>query len=581
MSTTTMSMCHLGCNSSSTGTGMRYWILSVVMISLCPFSSDSFQVMHHHHHHHHHHQHRRHSSRENKIAIMTSINSNNNDNDEEQGINAIRSLAGYHQGEWKGRARSFTVTQDIAAGVVQRKTSPEYSVCVKLATDNNTVGGAVTLSEVISWEDKISHRSIPLLTCDVDDVDGSYSLDSNPTDFPTVLAGTNKVCQFVVEHCIAAGEDRRCRCFAIYGVDDALIRVVVADEHRVNKGENDNGDATTSTIEGEKNSILTAQDLMEMESDVDRLVDKIAASMNTELPTAASSNVSPQLEENADSGVGDNNNDDDSVSSNVANSRLDQLGESMTAFEKKNDEDTQELSPHPINLLELVGGVWLGDMLIRKTPNVLAAPNENESKGFGRPALPKSSSSSKSQRNFADWNVGVQKVAWRYLWNFGDEIRQSFDFGKCLGTSMDESTMKSLAGSVCVDESLSRRVPKDERMVYIDWAQQDSVGFFLGPYSVQVPRYVNFDPTATTSRTSAVTKPFYTEFSVFQGATPITDQSSDGIPSTEKDLCCSKISRLYNFEGKLKQGCTSFYTFKRFEVEDDDDNDDGDDDQEI
>jgi hypothetical protein len=572
-----MSMCCFGWNSSNTG--MRYWILSVVVISLCSFASDSFQIMHHHHHHHH--NRHRHSSRENKIAIMSSINSNNND--EEQGINAIRSLAGYHQGEWKGRARSFTVTQDIAAGVVQRKTSSEYNVCVKLATDN-IAGGAITLSEVISWDDKISHRSIPLLTCDVDDVDASYSLDSNPTDFPTVLAGTNKVCQFVVEHCIAAGEDRRCRCFAIYGVDDSLIRVVVADEHRI-KRENDDGDAntSTSTIEGEKNSILTAQDLMEMESDVDRLVDKIAASMNTELPTAASSNFSPQLEESADSG-GDNNNDD-SVTSNVANSRLDQLGESMTAFEKKNDEDTQDLSPHPINLLELVGGVWLGDMIIRKTPNVLASPNENQNKGFGRSALSKMSSSSssfsKSQRNFADWNVGVQKVAWRYLWNFGDEIRQSFNFGKALGTSMDDSTIKSLAGSVCVDESLSRRVPKDERMVYIDWAQQDSVGFFLGPYSVQVPRYVNFDPTATTSRTSAVTKPFYTEFCVFQGATPTTDQSNDGTPCTEKDLCCSKISRLYNFEGKLKQGCTSFYTFKRFEVKDDDDDDDDDDDQEI
>jgi hypothetical protein len=331
-------MCRFERKSS---TGMRYWILSLVMILLCSFSSDSFQIMHNnnnnsinHHHHHHHHHHRHRHSQGKKIALMLSSINSNNDNDD-QGINAIRSLAGYHQGEWKGRARSFTVTQDIAAGVVQRKTSPEYNVCVKLTTDN-TAGGSITLSEVISWDDKISHRSISLLTCDVDDVDASYSLDSNPTDFPTVLAGTNKVCQFVVEHCIAAGEDRRCRCFAIYGVDDSLIRVVVADEHRVNKGENDDGDANTDTItrnEGEKNSILTAQDLMEMESDVDRLVDKIAASMNTELPTAASSNISPQLEESTDN---NNDDDDDSVSSNVANSRLDQLGESMTAFEKKN-----------------------------------------------------------------------------------------------------------------------------------------------------------------------------------------------------------------------------------------------------
>jgi hypothetical protein len=29
------------------------------------------------------------------------------------------------------------------------------------------------------------------------------------------------------------------------------------------------------------------------------------------------------------------------------------------------------------------------------------------------------------------------------------------------------------------------------------------------------------------------------------------------------ELCCSKIARVYNFEGKLKQGCTSFFTLRR------------------
>ena len=36
------------------------------------------------------------------------------------------------------------------------------------------------------------------------------------------------------------------------------------------------------------------------------------------------------------------------------------------------------------------------------------------------------------------------------------------------------------------------------------------------------------------------------------------------------------ITRLYNFEGRLRQGCTSFYTFKRFEVDEDDEDDDDD-----
>jgi len=551
---------------------MVCWVFLAVLI-LCSFSAFSFQIMDHH-------------PRPKKSALM----SYRNIDDDNQAMNAIRSLADYHEGEWKGRARSFTVTPDIAAGIVQRKISTEYNVCVKLAptvsksavsADNK---GAIALSETISWEDKISHRSIALSpggSCDldVDDVDASYSLDSThtlPTDFPTVLSGTNKVCSFVVEHCIAAGENRRCRCFAIYGVDESLIRVVVADEKRVQaeNGYDHDHDAGTRKEGENNNNILTTKDVREMHNDVDRLVDKIAASMN-ELPTT-SSIVSPQLEKNAESG-GDNDNEKYSFSSNADNTSLDQLEEIMTASKK---EDTRKLSLHRMSLLELCSGVWLGDMIIREKANVPASPNERGNKGFDRSLM--SSSTSKSEKNVADWKMGVQKISWRFLWNFGEEISQKIDAGKVLGTALNDFMTKYLAGSVCVDESLSRRVPKDERMVYIDWAQQDFVGFLLGPYAVQVPRYANFCPTATTSRAAAVTKRFYTEFCVFQSAPSTTNENGDGIINViEEELCCSKISRLYNFEGKLKQGCTSFYTFKRFEVDNDDDNDDHDHDQEI
>ena len=53
-------------------------------------------------------------------------------------------------------------------------------------------------------------------------------------------------------------------------------------------------------------------------------------------------------------------------------------------------------------------------------------------------------------------------------------------------------------------------------------------------------------------------KPFYTEFCVYQ---------STGIEAKKEvlpDLYCSKIARLYNYEGKLKQGCSSFYTLNRY-----------------
>jgi len=542
---------------------MVCWVFLAVLM-LCSFSSLSFQIIDHH-------------PRQKKSALLSYRNRNINDDD--QAMNAIRSLADYHEGEWKGRARSFTVTPDIAAGIVQRKISPEYKVFVKLASTitKSAVSAGIALSETISWEDKISHRSIALSpegSCDldVDDVDASYSLDSThtlPTDFPTVLSGTNKVCSFVVEHCIAAGENRRCRCFAIYGVDESLLRVVVADEKRVQTENGYDHDHDVSTRkEGENNdNILTTKDVREMHNDVDRLVDKIAASMNVIPPT--SSIVSPQLEKNVESG-GDNDNEKYSFSSNEDNSSSDQLEEIMTASK---NEDTRKLTPYRMSLLELCSGVWLGDIIIREKPNVPASPNERGNKGFDRSLM--SSSASKSENFVADWKMGVQKISWRFLWNFGEEISQNIDAGKALGSALNDSMTKYLAGSVCVDESLSRRVSKDERMVYIDWAQQDFVGFLLGPYAVQVPRYANFCPTATTSRVAAVTKRFYTEFCVFQSAPSTTNKNGDGLINLiEEELCCSKISRLYNFEGKLKQGCTSFYTFKRFEVDDDDDDND-------
>mmetsp|Transcript_29558 Transcript_29558/g.63363 ORF Transcript_29558/g.63363 Transcript_29558/m.63363 type:complete len:308 (+) Transcript_29558:1-924(+) len=303
-----------------------------------------------------------------------------------------------------------------------------------------------------------------------------------------------------------------------------------------------------------------------MENDVNRLVDKIAASMNQGPSSETSKNSPPpQVDDIEDNDDGD---DESSYSVPAQASRLDALEKSMSGAKEK---ETQDLSPYDISLLEVTNGVWLGDMIIRGTPGVAASPNEGgPGNGFGK--NPSSAPSSfKPTRGFAEWDAGVQKIAWRWMWNFEEEIRQVVDAGKTLGTSMDGFLKKSLAGNVCVDESFSRRKPKDERMVYIDWGQ-DSVGFLLGPFSVQVPRYVNFDPTAATSRAAAVTKPFYTEFGMFQNAGRNTDGVVDvGEKPKDDEICCSKIGRLYNYEGRLKQGCTSFYTFKPFDVDGEDD----------
>jgi hypothetical protein len=67
-------------------------------------------------------------------------------------------------------------------------------------------------------------------------------------------------------------------------------------------------------------------------------------------------------------------------------------------------------------------------------------------------------------------------------------------------------------------------------------------------------------------------RPFYTEFCVYQAADGIPKEGTDdALDSDEQvalpDVVCSKIARVYNYEGRLKQGCTSFFTFKRFGME--------------
>jgi hypothetical protein len=471
--------------------------------------------------------------------------------DEDQAFEAIHSLAEFHQGEWRGIANSFSVTPDVAAGIIQRKVSPEYNVVVKLSmTDRQQF----SLTETISWDDsnKLAFRSLSShdTDFDVDAVDGSYSLDTATVEnFPSVLSGTEKQCQFLIEHCIATGENRRSRSFALYGTDKSLIRVVVSNEERVKAnssrfttGSGSNGDLRIT-------SAFTAQDLLEIQNDVDRLVDKIVSNMNQgdgESSLTPSSSPSPSLRSNTD---------EDDISS-----RMGSLGKRVGSTD-----ENHQLSPHDISLLELSSGIWLGDAIIRDLPEVIASPTER-GRGFGtaQSVNDKGSWKCKSSRRFGSWANGVQKIAWRWMWNFGEEIRQVHDVGKALGSPMDASITKSLAGTVCVDESLSRRISKEDRVVYMDWPQYDSVGFLLGSCAVQVPRYLNFNPSAQT-----LNRPFLTEFSVFQetgyGILSVSDAMNIGDDTVElPELICSKISRLYSYEGKLKQGCSSFYTFKRF-----------------
>ena len=127
---------------------------------------------------------------------------------QEQATQCIHALSDYHVGDWTGHATSFTVSPDIAAGILRRKTSPTYTLAVKVT--NKTDPAKIAFTETITWKEEDSMeefssiRSIPLLTSqsnmDVDDADASYSFDRAQHDhdttigLPARLSGTNKEC---------------------------------------------------------------------------------------------------------------------------------------------------------------------------------------------------------------------------------------------------------------------------------------------------------------------------------------------------------------------------------------------------
>jgi len=70
-------------------------------------------------------------------------------------------------------------------------------------------------------------------------------------------------------------------------------------------------------------------------------------------------------------------------------------------------------------------------------------------------------------------------------------------------------------------------------------------------FSQQAPRFL-------TSQRQGSALPMHTEFALFQKP----DESSTDDDIDGKDVCCSRVTRLYNDDGTLQQGCTSFFVLK-------------------
>ena len=393
---------------------------------------------------------------------------------ENQSADALKSLVDFHDGTWSGTAVSFSVTNDVMAGVVARKESEEYKSTVKIGLDLENTD--YVLSETIEWGDKMSARKFSLVdaSVDVDDVDASYSLDTRDPDFPVDLIGTIQPLQFGIEHCIAVNDNERMRCFVYYGIDKSLARVVVCKEQRV---------AEPAGVIGESMGVETVKEMP-------------VSSLRTE----------------------------------------------------------SKFSPWPMNLVELTGGVWLGDAVIRKPPSSSGVETPPEApRGFG-PGTENPKKAKKRKKKFANWAVGLQKVTYQYRWDFEEAIQKIVIAGSPLGEALAIEQSVSLSGTVCKDESFSVMLPKEKRMVYFDWMGGNQAGFILGNVAMQIPRFLTFGEQETR-------RDFFTEIALFQyeddGSIDVTDGES------QPEVVCSMIGRAYDYDGELKLGQTGFFNFKR------------------
>jgi len=436
------------------------------------------------------------------VRLQLSSAQNDNDNNE-QTSQAVLALADFHCGTWRGKATSWAISADTAAGIGQRRTSPVFLSRMQLLSSPTGTSSSSSSSSSSSWQetlqwidhedtsgtdnnDKVVQESVRIVNfgtshMDVDAQDASYSWDATLPDLPAALIGSTALQQFAVEHCLAVSDHDRARLWAVYSAtDQSLLRVVVSHETRILDHNGNNSINNSSSNDNKRKNTLSAVDMMELQTDVDRLVDRII------------SRVPPP--------AGDTNADANSNYNNAPNATRSTAALSVADFESQivlpstaednantssSSINSNGLSPHGVSLLEISSGIWLGDAIIRDMTTVPATTSTTTGRGFdNKTEQTASTAAAKKSILFGSWTLGVQKVAFRWMWNFGIEIRQVVDAGKAMGVAMAVPAA-STAGQVCVNEGLSRRIHKQDRMVYIDW-DGDNVGFVVGSVSIQV-----------------------------------------------------------------------------------------------
>jgi len=443
---------------------------------------------------------------------------------------ALQALADFNDGTWSGVATSFSITSDAAAGVSRRKFSAPYKTSVSTRFGFGGDEG-LKVVETFNWEESsngkdggddengfcVASRTILLgNSMDVDAEDGSYSTDVALLDLPSTVSGSKALAKFAIENCIAISDDERIRVFLLYGIDDLLSRVVICDETRVEEEKDGaSGESSDEDVSnGDQSPSFDVRNAITASTSIDERMERLQEAF------AASKR-----------GGGSGGGSSDSVA---------------TQYER-----------YSMDLYGLSIGAWLGDTIVRDMGNGGLSSSAN-SKGFGspqsRPKKKKKSNGPDFGSGFAEWSLGVQKVSMVFKWDFEESVRQVLHFGRSIGSSTGPMPTSSM-GTVN-DELMSRRLPKEERMTYIDYDMSRYAGFIVGEKYIKCPRYLSF--------AQAESFPFCTEVSVFlrekkdENDLIIELGDEDELP----DAFCTRMSRLYDKDGNFSQGSTSFFMLK-------------------
>jgi len=468
----------------------------------------------------------------------------------------ITSFATYNDGTWECRSSlSFSLSSDAAAGVIRRKdvdsvtgksltgkggkANPIYTSVIK----TKDVEGVLTMTETFSWETptddvtagngsstpitdldglgsdvtdatlvNMSTRTIPLDgSTDVDSVDGSYTLDQSLSlELPPHISGMpGNILQLGIEHSLAISDTERVRCFVLYDMQDLCSRVVLLEETKVL---NYNGD-----IPGQETS-------KNMGDNIPQLMDDASTSQKMEL-----------------------------------------LARAMTKKDANDGSQKRvDIRRYPMELFALVSGVWLGDAVVRShTP----ASSSSKSKGVYE---------DEPESQFANWSNGVQKVAQQLTWDYETKLQCKTDSGRSMG-DMVHPQLKALAMGELVQNEMGgaarrRRLLREAKrggssvpstgLICIDYDMGASVGVYIGSLHIRIPRFLpNFSSEDSNQSNNQA---FYTEFGVFQSRRVIPEGASMFDDDAElPEVFYSKLSRLYNGDGSLKQGVSTFYSLKR------------------